>query len=179
MCPPGTHMSAHCTTTTPTKCVPCRKDHFTEMWNYLPRCLYCSTFCLDNMEEERQCTEVSDRVCRCKEGYYWRYDFCVRHSECGPGHGVHTKGTINKNTICERCEEGTFSNSSSALEPCINHKTCASGQIVFMPGTMYYDTVCVSCTGLASEGETLRTFFLGLLTTHKMPVTKMRKFVSR
>ncbi|XP_041648534.1 tumor necrosis factor receptor superfamily member 6B-like isoform X2 [Cheilinus undulatus] len=179
MCPPGTHMSAHCTATTPTKCEPCRNNHYTELWNYLSRCLYCSTFCLGNMEVEKECTNVSDRVCRCKEGFYWTHDICVRHTECGPGHGVNTKGTSRTNTNCARCTEGTFSNSSSALETCINHQTCASGQIVLVPGTVYHDTVCGTCEGLENEGETLRTFFQGFLTTHKMPIPKIRKFVSR
>nr|XP_020490230.1 tumor necrosis factor receptor superfamily member 6B-like [Labrus bergylta] len=176
MCPPGTHMSAHCNATTQTVCKPCSNEHFTEMWNYMPKCLYCNTFCQGNMEVEKECSAVNDRVCRCEEGYYKRYDFCVRHTECGPGHGVHTKGTIHKNTICERCPEGTFSNSSSALEPCVNHQTCASGEIVLTSGTMHHDTVCGTCKDLERGGETLRTVFLGLLKDmHKMPVAKMRK----
>uniref|UniRef100_UPI0037E8326B tumor necrosis factor receptor superfamily member 6B-like n=1 Tax=Semicossyphus pulcher TaxID=241346 RepID=UPI0037E8326B len=179
MCQPGTHMSAHCTATAPTRCEPCKASHFTELWNYLPRCLYCGTFCLGNMEVESECTAVSDRVCRCKEGFYWTYDFCVRHTECGPGRGVHTKGTRHNNTVCERCSEGTFSNSSSALEPCANHQTCASGEIVLVPGSTYHDTVCGTCEGLANGGETLRTFFAGFLNANKMPVQKMKRFVSR
>lgn len=91
-CPPGTHMKEHCTATTHTQCAPCRADHFTELWNYLPRCLYCSTMCTENQEVEEECSPVSDRVCRCKEGFYWNNDFCATHAECAPGYGVQTKG---------------------------------------------------------------------------------------
>lgn len=104
MCPPGTHMTARCTATTPTQCAPCRNDHFTALWNYLPRCLYCGTFCTENQEVERECSPVSDRVCRCKEGFYWNGDFCARHAECGPGHGVQTKGIKGKIHILRDCD---------------------------------------------------------------------------
>lgn len=91
-CPPGTHMAARCTATTQTQCVPCKEQHFTELYNYLPRCLYCNNFCTDNQEVETECSAVKNRVCRCKEGFYWANDFCIRHSECEPGQGVQTKG---------------------------------------------------------------------------------------
>ncbi|CAJ1061813.1 tumor necrosis factor receptor superfamily member 6B-like [Xyrichtys novacula] len=179
MCPPGTHMTSHCTATSPTKCDPCKKDHYTELWNYLPRCLYCGTICQDNMEVETECSAFGDRVCRCKEGYYMIHDFCARHSECEPGHGAHTEGTPRKNTVCRRCSEGTFSNSSSASEPCINHQTCASGQAVLMPGSIFHDTVCGSCEDLANNSETLRRFLIGFLNEHKMPAPKLRKLISK
>nr|XP_046256771.1 tumor necrosis factor receptor superfamily member 6B-like [Scatophagus argus] len=178
-CPPGTHMSAHCTATTPTKCEPCKDDHFTELWNYLPRCLYCNNFCYENQVVEKECSPTSNRVCRCKEGFYWADDFCMRHSECGPGHGVKTRGTPQMNTVCERCAEGSFSNSSSALDPCVNHQECASGELVLLNGSIYHDSVCGTCEDLASEGETFREFLTGFFSMHRMRVSKMKKFVSR
>ncbi|XP_026225910.1 tumor necrosis factor receptor superfamily member 11B-like isoform X2 [Anabas testudineus] len=185
MCPPGTHMTAHCTATTPTQCAPCRRDHYTELWNYLPRCLYCSTFCTENQEVVKECSAVSERVCQCKEGFYWNDDFCARHSECGPGHGVQKKGTSQTNTVCEKCPDGFFSNSSSALEPCVKHQECAAvagctcKQTELLPGSVYHDTVCGSCEDLAKGGETLRTFLSGFFSMHRMRVTKMKKFVTR
>ncbi|XP_044063130.1 tumor necrosis factor receptor superfamily member 6B-like [Siniperca chuatsi] len=178
-CPPGTHMAAHCTATTPTKCAPCIADHFTELWNYLPRCLYCSNFCNGNQEVEKECSTVSNRVCRCKEGFYMIDDFCVRHSECGPGSGVQIKGTSQRDTVCEQCSEGYFSSSSSALDSCVNHQKCASGQSVLLPGSIYQDAVCGTCEDLADGGETKRALLSGFFTMHRMRVAKMRKFVTR
>lgn len=91
-CAPGEHMVAHCTPSTPTECAPCGENQFTELWNYLPRCLYCSNLCDDNQEVEKECSATSDTVCRCKNGFYWSAGFCFRHSECKPGLGVTTKG---------------------------------------------------------------------------------------
>ncbi|GLD56513.1 F-actin-uncapping protein LRRC16A isoform X1 [Lates japonicus] len=178
-CPPGTRMSAYCTATTPTQCAPCRTDHFTELWNYLPRCLYCNNFCSDHQEVETECSPRNNRVCRCKEGFYWASDFCVRHSGCEPGRGVQTKGTSQTNTVCEPCSDGYFSNSSSAVEKCEKHQECAIGQIVLLPGTVYQDTVCGTCEDLAIGGEAFRTFLSKFFSMHRMRVAKMKKFVTR
>nr|XP_020444655.1 tumor necrosis factor receptor superfamily member 6B-like [Monopterus albus] len=178
-CPPGTHKAAHCTATTPTQCVPCRSDHFTELWNYLPRCLYCNILCNENQEVETECSSVSNRVCRCKEGFYWTNDFCIRHTECGPGHGVKRRGTSQTNTVCEKCSNGYFSSSSSALETCVKHQECAYGQIVLLPGSVYSDTMCGFCEDIANGGEALRTFLWGFFNMHRMRVVKMKKLVTR
>ncbi|XP_041798332.1 tumor necrosis factor receptor superfamily member 5-like [Chelmon rostratus] len=172
-CTPGTHMAAHCTATTATGCVPCKGELYTELWNYLPRCLYCNNFCYENQEVEKECTAVSNRVCRCKEGFCWADKFCVRHTECGPGHGDQMKGTSQSNTVCEECAEGFFSNSSSALDSCVNHQECASRQIVLLPGSIYHDTMCGTCEGLANGVEMSRAFLSGFFSMHRMRVAKV------
>lgn len=179
MCPPGTHMVKQCTPTTPTKCAPCSSNHFTELWNYLSRCLYCNNFCSGNQEVEKECSAVSNRVCRCKEGFYLKDDYCMLHSECEPGHGVKTKGTSQTNTVCEACSDGYFSSSSSALDSCVNHQKCANGQTVLLPGTLYNDAVCGTCKDLENGGETQRKFLSGFFSMHRMRVGKMKKFVAR
>ncbi|XP_042346300.1 tumor necrosis factor receptor superfamily member 6B-like [Plectropomus leopardus] len=177
-CQPGTYMVAYCTATTPTKCEPCKSQHFTELWNYLPKCLYCYNFCTENQEVETECSATTNRVCRCKEGFYMTGDFCMRHAECGPGHGVKTKGTPQTNTVCESCSDGYFSASSSALESCVKHQECASGQIALLPGSVTHDKMCGSCEDLANGGETLRAFVSGFFSMHRMRVAKMKTFVS-
>eukprot|EP00066_Takifugu_rubripes_P014521 XP_011603787.1 PREDICTED: tumor necrosis factor receptor superfamily member 11B-like [Takifugu rubripes] len=178
-CPPGTHMAAHCTPSTSTKCVPCGENHFTELWNYLPRCLYCGNFCYENQEVETECSATSNRVCRCKEGFYSSSDFCFRHSECKPGLGVKTKGTSKTDTVCEHCADGYFSNSSSAEDPCVKHRECAPGQNVLLCGSVYHDAVCGTCEDLASQGEIYRVIVSRLFKTQRMRLGKMRKFVAR
>ncbi|KAF1387664.1 hypothetical protein PFLUV_G00082290 [Perca fluviatilis] len=178
-CPPGTHMAAYCTATTPTMCAPCRNQHYTELWNYLPKCLYCHNFCTENEEVETECSATSNRVCRCKQGFFMTAGFCMRHSECGPGHGVQTKGTSQMNTVCEKCSEGYFSTSSSALESCVKHQECVGGQIALLPGSINHDKMCGSCEDLANGGETLRTFLSGFFSMHRMRVPKMKIFVAR
>ncbi|KAM8870700.1 uncharacterized protein AB9W97_017402 [Spinachia spinachia] len=177
-CPAGTHMSDPCTASTPTVCAPCRSHHFTELWNYLPKCLYCSNFCTENQEVETECTATSNRVCRCKDGFYLSWDSCVRHKECGPGHGVQTNGTSQSNTVCERCSDGFFSTSRSALESCVKHQGCASGQIALLRGSDNQDVMCGSCEDL-SNVETMRTFFSGFFSLNKIRRVQMRKCIAR
>uniref|UniRef100_A0A667ZCV8 TNFR-Cys domain-containing protein n=1 Tax=Myripristis murdjan TaxID=586833 RepID=A0A667ZCV8_9TELE len=179
-CEPGTHMSVHCTATSPTKCVPCKAEHYTGLWNYLNRCLYCSTYCGENQEVEKECSPVNNRVCRCKQGFYSKDDFCIGHKECGIGHGVITNGTSQMDTVCEKCADGFFSDSSSALEPCVKQQDCASsGQVVLLPGSAYHDTMCGSCDDLKDEVKILRAFLPRFFAFHRMRVVKMRKLVAR
>ncbi|XP_054638068.1 tumor necrosis factor receptor superfamily member 6B-like [Dunckerocampus dactyliophorus] len=178
-CSPGTHMSAHCTFSTPTRCAPCRWNHFTELWNYLPKCLYCNNFCTDDQEVETECSPRNNRVCRCKEGFYLSEDYCHRHSKCAHGQGVLIRGTPQNDTVCQRCSVGFFSESSSALEECVKHKECVNGKLVLLPGSVSHDTVCGLCEELANGGETLRTFLSGFFSMHRMRAVKMRRFVHK
>ncbi|XP_030639101.1 tumor necrosis factor receptor superfamily member 11B-like [Chanos chanos] len=178
-CPPGTHMSYHCNRTSPTVCSPCPKNHFTQYSNYLSKCLYCSTFCVDNQIIKEECSPKSNRVCDCKEGYYWRADFCVKHSECPTGFGVKEKGTVHKNTECERCPRGTYSDSLS-LDPCVNHTDCASaGLIVALKGTSWHDNICASCDDLKNEGGLvlLKNILPNFFAHENLRVGRMRRFV--
>ncbi|XP_041811944.1 uncharacterized protein LOC121620075, partial [Chelmon rostratus] len=128
-----------------------------------PRCLYCNNFCYEKQEVEKEyCSWTrSNRVCRCKEDFCCADNFCIRHTECGPGHGVQTKGTSQSNTVCEECAEGFVSNSS-----------CASGQIVLLPGSIYHDTMCGTCEDLGNGGMS-RAFLSGFFSMHRMRVAKM------
>nr|XP_061789645.1 tumor necrosis factor receptor superfamily member 11B-like [Nerophis lumbriciformis] len=178
-CPPGTHMSAHCTAATQTQCAPCKDEHFTELWNYLPKCLYCNNFCVGDKVVETECSSRSNRVCQCKEGYYMMYDYCNRHSECDPGHGVLTRGTSKSDTMCQKCSSGYFSASYSAIEACAKHTKCASEQLVLLNGSSTQDTVCGLCEELANGGELLRTFLSSFFSMQRMRPGKMKRFVNR
>ncbi|XP_077455821.1 tumor necrosis factor receptor superfamily member 6B [Stigmatopora argus] len=177
-CPPGTRMSAHCTVTTQTQCVPCRDEHFTELWNYLPKCLYCNNHCTGNKVVETECNPHSNRVCRCKEGYYMIDDFCNRHSECEPGHGVLNRGTSKNDTVCQKCPRGFFSTSYSATEVCAKHTKCVDEQHVLANGSATQDTVCGLCENLANGGELLRNFLSSFFSMQKMSLVKLKRFVN-
>ncbi|XP_042170569.1 tumor necrosis factor receptor superfamily member 6B-like isoform X2 [Oncorhynchus tshawytscha] len=182
-CPPGHHMSAHCTATTQTVCTPCPSGHYTQYWNYLHKCLYCGTFCGEHQVVKEECSVLNDRVCECKGGYYWDADFCIRHSECPSGYGVKRRGTTETDTECEKCPPGSFSYSTSSRALCVNHTDCASlGRKTVLRGTCWHDNLCaLSCEELKDGGEfkLLRTFLPDFFTHHKMRVVKLRKLVWR
>ncbi|XP_056142793.1 tumor necrosis factor receptor superfamily member 6B-like [Lampris incognitus] len=182
MCPPGTHMAAHCTATTPTTCAPCPANHFTDLWNYMPKCLYCNLLCGEDEEAERECSPRHNMVCRCKPGYYSNAGICFKHSRCGRGYGVKTNGTSQMNTVCEECPDGYFSNSSSVLKPCVKHRSCTStGQRPLLSGSAYHDTVCGTCQQLqdGDKMNILREFVPCLFDFTRPRVSKIRRFVTR
>ncbi|XP_019728537.1 tumor necrosis factor receptor superfamily member 6B-like [Hippocampus comes] len=178
-CPPGTYLSAHCTAATQTQCAPCRGGHFTELWNYLPKCLYCNKFCTGDKEVETECGPRNNRVCRCKEGYYMTEDYCNKHTECAHGYGVLTRGTSQNDTVCQMCSDGFFSASSSAMESCAKHKECVNGQLVLLNGSAAHDTMCGLCEDVANGGERLRTFLSRFFGMHRIRLGKMIRFFNR
>uniref|UniRef100_A0A3P9P0P5 TNFR-Cys domain-containing protein n=1 Tax=Poecilia reticulata TaxID=8081 RepID=A0A3P9P0P5_POERE len=155
-CRPGSYRTAHCTAAKETQCAPCQSDHYTELWNYLNRCLYCNNFCSQNQEVEHECSSTNNRVCRCKAGFYMMEDFCVTHTECGPGHGVQAIGTPKNDTMCEKCAKGYFSSSSSASDQCVKHQDCSGASVMLLQGSAFHDTVCGTCESLANGGDDLR-----------------------
>ncbi|XP_038629049.1 uncharacterized protein LOC119950577 isoform X3 [Scyliorhinus canicula] len=70
MCHAGSRVSKHCTSSTPTTCVPCARGAFTDHSNGLEKCFKCK-YCDPELglHTVRECTEIQDTVCDCKEGY--------------------------------------------------------------------------------------------------------------
>ncbi|XP_054898112.1 tumor necrosis factor receptor superfamily member 6B-like [Poeciliopsis prolifica] len=178
-CEPGTYRTAHCTATRQTQCRQCQSDHFTELPNYLSRCLYCNNFCSQNQEVEIECSPVSNRVCRCKAGFYMMEDFCIRHTECGSGYGVQAIGTPTKDTVCEKCPKGFFSSSSSALDQCVKHKDCLGEQVMILQGSAFHDTVCGTCQSLANGGEDLRAVLSASFTGSRIPRRDLKRLIHK
>uniref|UniRef100_A0A3P8ZAB3 TNFR-Cys domain-containing protein n=2 Tax=Esox lucius TaxID=8010 RepID=A0A3P8ZAB3_ESOLU len=180
-CPPGFHMLKDCTSATPTVCKPCPPNHYTQYWNYLPRCLYCSTFCGENQRVKEECSSQNNRVCECEEGFYSDTGFCIRHKECPPGHWVKQRGTTETDTECEKCPHGYFSRNFSSSAGCANHTDCESlGRKTVIRGTCWHDNICAnSCEELKDGGELLlfRTFLPDFFQFHEMRTSMVRKLI--
>ncbi|XP_027865033.1 tumor necrosis factor receptor superfamily member 6B-like [Xiphophorus couchianus] len=178
-CEPGTYLTAHCTAAKDTQCAPCQTGHYTELWNYLNRCLYCNNFCSQNQEVEIECSPITNRVCRCKAGFYMMEDFCVRHTECGPGHGVQAIGTPTEDTVCEKCQKGYFSSSSSASNQCVKHQACLGEQVILLRGSAFHDTVCGTCQSLANGGDDLRAVLSASFTGSRIPRRDLKRLIHK
>ncbi|KAF4087677.1 hypothetical protein AMELA_G00073270 [Ameiurus melas] len=178
LCPPGTYVSSPCTRTSDTVCLPCPKEYFTEFWNFLPKCLYCSNICEGTRKVKEQCSATRNRVCECKEGHYWQDDFCVPHAQCPPGMGAKIIGNTQTNTLCKRCPRGTFSAETSSSAKCIKHTDCGTLD-VRLPGRTWHDSICSSCANLTNGGgfDMLRDIVPGFFTHHNVKMSKLKKFV--
>ncbi|XP_048873839.1 tumor necrosis factor receptor superfamily member 14-like [Brienomyrus brachyistius] len=150
MCPSGHHVQKHCSGNANTTCAPCTTLTFNDEPNGLAVCKQCAV-CDQGLglETVTACTPTSDTVCRILEGH-----FCINpykggcrtaheHTACNPGQFVKQSGTASADTICEDCQENTYSNGSSTS--CMPHATCKPGQFIYLMGTASADTTCEDC----------------------------------
>ncbi|KAK3572236.1 hypothetical protein QTP86_027193 [Hemibagrus guttatus] len=178
LCPPGTYVSSPCTRIYDTVCLPCPKEHFTEVWNFLPNCLYCSNICEGTRVVKEQCSATRNRVCECKEGHYSQDHFCVPHTQCPPGMGAKSIGNTQRNTQCQKCPRGTFSAKTSSSAPCIKHTNCGNLHVLF-PGRTWHDNICSSCANLANRGglKALRDILPHFFSHQNIELSKLNRFV--
>uniref|UniRef100_A0A8C3W4J0 Tumor necrosis factor receptor superfamily member 5 n=1 Tax=Catagonus wagneri TaxID=51154 RepID=A0A8C3W4J0_9CETA len=147
-CEPGKYMSAKCTTTSESVCLPCGPDEYLDTWNEEEKCLLhkvCDTGkALVAVEPGNR---TAPRRCACTAGYHWSEDChcCRRNAECGPGFGAQHPVQLNKDTVCKPCLAGYFSNTSSSTEKCKPWTNCTIlGETEAHHGTNKSDVVCSS-----------------------------------
>ncbi|KAF4081601.1 hypothetical protein AMELA_G00163330 [Ameiurus melas] len=147
-CLPGFRLQKHCTDTQRTVCRPCDAGFYTEFSNYIFDCLPCD-WCSSDQTVAQECTRSSNRVCECKEGFYWNSHFCQQHTVCQKGYGVKVKGTPHRDTECESCAKGYY---AAGNTPCVPHTPCKSEEKLLLNGTSTVDNVCFSCNSITQDG---------------------------
>ncbi|XP_038135683.1 tumor necrosis factor receptor superfamily member 6B-like [Cyprinodon tularosa] len=180
-CPPGTFLRATCSSVKKSECSPCPQGSFTELWNYIGRCLRCGV-CGRNQVVKKACTADSDCQCECKEGYFYdqRYETCLQHKECPSGSGVLAKGTPEKDTVCSICSPGTFSNISSTDRSCAQHRNCSeAGLVLVLKGSTWHDNVCANCGELKDGATYLKEIIPAFFMHHPMKIQRLRRIVQR
>ncbi|XP_045646182.1 tumor necrosis factor receptor superfamily member 11A isoform X3 [Ursus americanus] len=147
-CEPGKYMSSKCTTTSESVCLPCGPDEYLDTWNEEDKCLLhkvCDTGkALVAVEPGNR---TAPRRCACTTGYHWSADCdcCRRNAECAPGFGAQHPVQLNKDTICEPCLVGYFSDAFSPTEKCKPWTNCSIlGETEVRHGTDKSDVVCSS-----------------------------------
>nr|XP_033781068.1 tumor necrosis factor receptor superfamily member 3-like isoform X2 [Geotrypetes seraphini] len=165
MCPAGNHKLKDCTDSAKTECELCEKGTFMEHENSLAKCQPCSHCRGIHLIEASPCNQTHDALCQCSEGFYCSLrnrgacEFCLHVSSCPLGFGVLRRATSWDDTVCEICQNGTFSNVSDTSSPCLNHTKCPElGLVLTLHGTNVTDSVC------ATPSATLSTSWCLLLT---------------
>ncbi|XP_042317549.1 tumor necrosis factor receptor superfamily member 11B [Sceloporus undulatus] len=142
-CPPGTYVKQHCTTSSKTECAPCPDQYYADDWNSNEECQYCNVVCKELQYEKVECSSTKNRVCECIEGRHLELEFCLKHTACPPGFGVVQQGTPERDTVCESCPEGYFSNETSSEAACQQHTNCSAlGVKIMRKGDATCDNVC-------------------------------------
>ncbi|KAG8521140.1 Tumor necrosis factor receptor superfamily member 11A [Galemys pyrenaicus] len=147
-CEPGKFMSSKCTATSESVCVPCGPDEYLDTWNEEDKCLLhkvCDTGkALVAVEPGNR---TAPRRCACTFGYHWSRDCdcCRRNTECAPGFGAQHPVQLDKDTVCQPCLAGYFSDALSSTEKCKPWTNCtALGGTITHPGTEKSDVICSS-----------------------------------
>ncbi|XP_045152003.1 tumor necrosis factor receptor superfamily member 11A [Echinops telfairi] len=147
-CQPGKYMSSKCTTTSDSECLPCGPDEYLDTWNEEDKCLLHKVCDVGKaLVAVEPGNRTAPRRCACTAGYHWSDDCacCRRNSECAPGFGAQHPLQLNKDTVCEPCPAGFFSDAVSSMDKCRPWTNCTIlGETEKHPGTEKSDVVCSS-----------------------------------
>uniref|UniRef100_A0A8C5Q0F5 TNFR-Cys domain-containing protein n=1 Tax=Leptobrachium leishanense TaxID=445787 RepID=A0A8C5Q0F5_9ANUR len=146
-CVSGKVVKTHCTKTTSTVCIPCVDNTYMDHPNGEIKCLRCKTCDKGaGLITIKKCTYTSNTECGCEDGSFCpvanaiECDMCQKHKKCQAGEEVKSNGTKLKDTECEKCREGTFSNDT--MTHCAAWTKCLEGKRVKMNGNSTHDTIC-------------------------------------
>ncbi|KAK2503469.1 hypothetical protein MC885_001021 [Smutsia gigantea] len=166
-CEPGKYMSSKCTKTSESVCLPCGPDEYLDTWNEEDKCLLhkvCDTGkALVAVEPGNR---TAPRRCACTAGYHWSADCdcCRRNAECAPGFGVQPPVQLNRDTVCEPCPAGYFSEAFSSTEKCKPWTNCTIlGEMEARHGTDKSDVVCSSSLPSANPPNEPLMYLPGLI----------------
>ncbi|KAJ0036331.1 hypothetical protein NQD34_005008 [Periophthalmus magnuspinnatus] len=128
-CKPGTSMQTNmCTNPV---CKECDENEYMDKYNTEPLCErqpYCDPN--QNFEFPKSTSKTKRFTCLCREGFHCSSQTCltcVAHTECEPGYGAKTTGGQTRDTQCEKCPDGTFSDAKSWNSTCKKMTECQSG----------------------------------------------------
>ncbi|XP_056265795.1 tumor necrosis factor receptor superfamily member 6B-like [Pseudoliparis swirei] len=178
-CAPGTYLRSSCTATRGSVCAPCPSGSFTELWNYIGKCLRCRV-CGRDQVAATPCAADSDCRCACRPGYFKRdHGMCHRHRECPAGQGVLSKGSPDRDTACGACSNGTFSAAVSTHAGCAAHAACgAAGERKLLSGGSWHDSVCTSCRS-RDGGDYLREILPSFFVHQKIHAKRLRRILHK
>ncbi|KAM4015080.1 tumor necrosis factor receptor superfamily member 8-like [Anomaloglossus baeobatrachus] len=131
-CPQGLVSRSTCVKDVSKQCASCSEPNTFIVWSKnRPTCASCRK-CKEEsfLVPVQSCSLLTEAICQCKPGYYCHSPLpntcarCNLLTPCPPGQGVKQKGSPVKNTECEPCPSGTFSNVISTTEVCTPHTDC-------------------------------------------------------
>uniref|UniRef100_A0A671YDA2 TNFR-Cys domain-containing protein n=1 Tax=Sparus aurata TaxID=8175 RepID=A0A671YDA2_SPAAU len=82
--------------------------------------------CTGLMRMEMPCTDSNNAVCFCNYNHYFDTvsGQCTPCTVCPAGQGVYAHCEHNHDTVCEECEDDTYSDRESSLDPCLPCTIC-------------------------------------------------------
>ncbi|XP_077113540.1 tumor necrosis factor receptor superfamily member 8-like [Ranitomeya variabilis] len=162
-CPQGLVTRSTCVKDIKKECASCSEPEKFIVWSKnRPTCVTCRQ-CKEesSLVTVQSCTLLTEAICQCKTGYYCHSPLpntcarCNLFTQCPTGQGVKQKGSPMKNTECEACPSGTFSDVKSTTEVCKPHTDCDKLHLVTTRrGSTTTDALCGG--PISSKNYTLR-----------------------
>ncbi|KAM9785595.1 tumor necrosis factor receptor superfamily member 5 [Neosynchiropus ocellatus] len=141
-CDPGTKMLTTGTCLHPV-CQRCAEDEYQDSYTTENKCKL-QPYCDPNKNFQVIKSSTSLIICQCKVGFKCSSErdcvTCVIRPTCPPGHQATNIGDQRQDTVCEKCQAGTFSSQSSWNNTCARWAECEHGEE--MPGTDTTDRTC-------------------------------------
>ncbi|XP_078542385.1 tumor necrosis factor receptor superfamily member 16-like [Lissotriton helveticus] len=111
-------------------------------------CVHCSS-CPEHMEVARTCTCTEDTVCQCPNGTFLHVEDGISRCQpcqvCQRGYGARMPCSQERDTQCEPCPEGFFSEEKSSQSPCHPcQRECDERMVVLRECTTSSDLVCMA-----------------------------------
>nr|AAH98955.1 LOC398134 protein [Xenopus laevis] len=145
LCPAGFGVVVPCGDSD-TKCEPCIENStFSDVRSAKAKCQPCFTCQSPSLTLESNCTREQDTVCRCPERQYLDSNgICLPCQLCSKGHGVVSQCTHNKNTVCQLCSSGFYSEVKSSESPCLPCRTeCKETEVQIGDCVPQHDILCM------------------------------------
>uniref|UniRef100_A0A8C9JQ27 Tumor necrosis factor receptor superfamily member 5 n=1 Tax=Panthera tigris altaica TaxID=74533 RepID=A0A8C9JQ27_PANTA len=141
-CEPGKYMSSKCTTTSESVCLPCGPDEYLDTWNEEDKCLLHKVC---DSGKALVAVEPGNRTAprRLRPGLWLQ---------------------LNKDTVCEPCLVGSFSDAFSSTEKCKPWTNCSVlGETEVRHGTDKSDVVCSSSLPSTKPPNESKIYLPGLI----------------
>ncbi|XP_067225255.1 nerve growth factor receptor b isoform X1 [Chanodichthys erythropterus] len=142
-CQPGEGVVKPCGATQ-TVCEPCLdSETFSENFSHTEKCQPC-TPCSKLMRMLTPCTDANDAVCVCDYGYFFSTvaGRCEACTVCPLGQGVLIRCNYDRDTVCEKCQDETFSDQETSFDPCLPCTQCELPEMELESCTSVSDAIC-------------------------------------
>ncbi|TRY58697.1 hypothetical protein DNTS_023107 [Danionella cerebrum] len=112
-------------------------------FSHLEQCQPC-TPCSDLMRMLTPCTDANNAVCVCDYGFYYSKvtGRCEACTICPIGKGVLTRCNFENDTLCEECDDDSFSDQETAFDPCLPCTMCELPELELRSCSPVSDAVC-------------------------------------
>ncbi|XP_026107810.1 tumor necrosis factor receptor superfamily member 14-like isoform X2 [Carassius auratus] len=181
-CLPGKRVYKHCDEFTSTTCESCPFRTYTDLPNGFIECLPCSVCdTRDGVILKHACTVTSDTVCGPLPGYYcldllYNCKRAKKHSSCSPGQYIKQTGTEFRDTVCDHCPAGSYSDGTV----CKLHTDCESlDKTTIREGTDTTDAECRDGVSFLTVTLSVCGVCLLIFTVIAVIIVRMKKKTKR